>query len=200
MPNSEYYFISETIFIKMGTRQKNCHHHYYLTFGLWYLITGILAVRRWAGWEGVPRKETFHLQKVSPRASPTAHLKKRDILSQELGQVDVKQGPQEQDTLILFWVLELEVASGSEHRLDSAHAIVIVVLRGELLRAQAVSCHNLLGKTRRQLHIFAYPQRGSCPSHHIFPTSLCPAPSKTRLAHGLDEEALSYEGLLIELP
>lgn len=99
--------------------------------------------------QGVPRKETFHLQRVGPRASPTAHLKKRDILSQELGQVDIKQGPQQQDTLVLLWVLELQVASSSEHRLDSAHAVVIVMLRGELLRAQAVGCHNLLGETGR---------------------------------------------------
>ena len=37
----------------------------------------------------------------------------------------------------------LQVPSGSEYRLDGSHAVVVVVLRGELLRAQPVGGHNL---------------------------------------------------------
>lgn len=85
-------------------------------------------------------------QKWGPRFSPTTHLEQRDILSQELGQVDVQQGPEEQDALVLLWVPELEVAGGGEHGLDGTHAIVVMVLRGELLRAQAVGGHDLLGE------------------------------------------------------
>lgn len=39
------------------------------------------------------------------------------------------------------WV-HLEVASGGQHRLDGPHAVVIVVLGGELLRAQAIRGHD----------------------------------------------------------
>ena len=50
----------------------------------------------------------------------------------DLGQVDVYDGAQEQNVLILFRVLELEVACCSQHRLDGSHAIVVVALAGEL--------------------------------------------------------------------
>lgn len=98
----------------------------------------VLAVREGAA-------ETSPLRSGA-QGQPAAHLEQRHILSQELGQVDVQQGPEQQDALVLLGVLELEVAGGGEHRLDSAHAVVIVVLRGELLRAQAVGGHDLLGE------------------------------------------------------
>lgn len=78
-----------------------------------------------------------------------AYLEQRDILSQELGQVDIEQGAEQQDTLVLLRVLELEVAGGGEHGLDRAHAVVVVMLGGQLLRAQAVRRHDLLGQAGR---------------------------------------------------
>lgn len=82
--------------------------------------------------DGEGAREIVHLQKLSPstwpRSQSTAYLKQRDILSQELGQIDIKQGPEQQDTLILLRVFELQIASGSEHRLDRSHAIIIMML------------------------------------------------------------------------
>lgn len=37
----------------------------------------------------------------------------------------------------------LEVSSSCEHRFDSPHTIVIVMLGGELLRAKTIRCNNL---------------------------------------------------------
>ena len=37
----------------------------------------------------------------------------------------------------------LQVAGSSEHRFDGSHAVVVVVLGGELLRAEAVGGHDL---------------------------------------------------------
>ena len=54
-------------------------------------------------------------------------------LGQEFGQVDIIDGFEEQDRFILVHVLELEVAGSSQHGLDGPHAVVVVVLRGQLL-------------------------------------------------------------------
>ena len=48
-----------------------------------------------------------------------------------------------QNVLCLVFELELEVAGRRQHRLDRPHAVVVVVLGGELLRAQLVCGHNL---------------------------------------------------------
>lgn len=61
------------------------------------------------------------------------YLEQGDILSQELGQVDIEQGPEQEDALVLLRVLELQVAGGGEHGLDRTHAVVVVVLGGQLL-------------------------------------------------------------------
>jgi len=36
----------------------------------------------------------------------------------------------------------LEVSSGSKHRLDSPHPVVVVMLGGQLLRTETISGHN----------------------------------------------------------
>ena len=41
------------------------------------------------------------------------------------------------------FIMYLEVGSGSEHRLYGSHAVVVVVLGGELFRAQSVGGDNL---------------------------------------------------------
>lgn len=43
----------------------------------------------------------------------------------------------------------LQIASSCEHRLHSSHPVVIVMLGGQLLWAQAVCCHNLYGQWPR---------------------------------------------------
>lgn len=61
------------------------------------------------------------------------HLKKRHILCQKLGHVDVHQRPKQQHALVLLWVLQLQIPCCRQHRLHSSHAIVVVVLGGKLL-------------------------------------------------------------------
>lgn len=119
------------------------------------------------------------------------YLEQRDILSQELGQVDIEQGAEQQDTLVLLRVLELEVAGGGEHGLDCAHAVVVVMLGGQLLRAQAVRRHDLLGQAGRAETGLQAAARPAPPG---------PAPSEAWLARGLDGEALLSGGLWTELP
>lgn len=80
-------------------------------------------------------------------AESRGHLEQRHILRQELGHVDVHERPQQQHALHLLGVLELQVARRRQHRLDRPHAVVVVVLGGELFRAQSVGGHNLLGQT-----------------------------------------------------
>ena len=56
-------------------------------------------------------------------------VEKRHIVREELGQVDVPNGPQHEDGLGVVRHCALEVAGRSEHRLDGAHSVVVVVLR-----------------------------------------------------------------------
>lgn len=56
------------------------------------------------------------------------NLEERHIVVQELGEVDVDDGAQQQDLLLLRGVLELEVAGGSEDALHGSHTVVIVGL------------------------------------------------------------------------
>ena len=75
------------------------------------------------------------------------HLKQRNILCEKLGHVDVHQCPEQQHALVLLRVLQLQIPCCRQHRLHSSHTIVIVVLGGQLLGAQTVGGHNLLGQT-----------------------------------------------------
>jgi len=68
-------------------------------------------------------------------------------LCEKLGHVNVHDGLEQQNRLILFGILEFEIAGGRQHRFDSSHAVVVVVLRGQLLRAQLVRRHDLLCQT-----------------------------------------------------
>jgi len=65
-------------------------------------------------------------------------------LRQELGQIDVHDGLEQEDGLVLQRKLQLEVAGGRQHGLDSSHAVVVVRLGGQLFRAQLVRSHDLL--------------------------------------------------------
>eukprot|EP00976_Prorocentrum_cordatum_P087389 1186881-Prorocentrum_minimum.AAC.1 len=58
--------------------------------------------------------------------------------------VHVDDGPQHQHVLVLVGVGALQVAGSAQHGNHGAHAVVVVVLRGELLRAQLVGGHDLL--------------------------------------------------------
>ena len=68
-------------------------------------------------------------------------------LRKELGQVDVHDGLQQQLSLVLVKVLELQVSSCSQHRLDCPHAVVVVVLGGQQFRAEAVCCNDFPRQT-----------------------------------------------------
>jgi hypothetical protein len=65
-------------------------------------------------------------------------VEQRKIVRQKLSQVDIVNGSEYQNTLILIHVLLFEVTCGSKHRLDSSHSIVIMLLGRKLLRAQGV--------------------------------------------------------------
>lgn len=75
------------------------------------------------------------------------HLKQWHILWQKLGHVDIHQGSQQQHVFVLIGVLKPEISGCSQHRLHSSHTIIIVVLRGQLLRAQTIRSHDFLGET-----------------------------------------------------
>lgn len=67
-------------------------------------------------------------------------------LGQELGQVDIVDGFEEQNRLVLIHVLQLEVSSCRQHRLHGTHAVVVMMLGRQLLRAQCVGGNNLVGQ------------------------------------------------------
>ena len=54
-------------------------------------------------------------------------------LGQELGQVDVVDGLEEQHGLFLIHVLQLQVPCRRQHRLHCSHAVVVVMLGRQLL-------------------------------------------------------------------
>lgn len=170
------------------------------SFNVWGSVSGNRDAGRRRRGCGKGARETCALRKVGtsawPRPQTMAYLKQRDILSQELGQVDIQQCPEQQDALVLLWVLELQVAGGREHRLDGPHAVVIVMLGGKLLRAQAVGRHNLLGETGRQRHMCRPPRPMSCSADG--PT--IPGPCRNQVCPWNDGGALSFDGLSTELP
>ena len=65
-------------------------------------------------------------------------------LSEKLWQVYIIDGPEKKDALLRVRQLQFEVPRSHQHRLDGPHPVVVVVLGGELLRAQPVHCHNLV--------------------------------------------------------
>jgi len=68
-------------------------------------------------------------------------------LCKELGHVDVHDGLEQQDRLVLFGVLEFEVPGSRQHWLDGSHAIVVMMLWRQLLWTQLVRRHDLLRQT-----------------------------------------------------
>lgn len=75
-----------------------------------------------------------------------SYLKQRGILLQELGQVTVPERADQYHILVLVRVLSFQGPGHDQHRLDSPHTEVIVVLLGELLAAQLVHLYHLLGQ------------------------------------------------------
>ena len=73
-------------------------------------------------------------------------LEERHVEGEELGEVDVADGPEHEDGLQLLRVLPLQVAGSHQHREHRAHPVVVVLLRGELLAAELVGGHDLLGQ------------------------------------------------------
>ena len=71
-------------------------------------------------------------------------LEQRDIMGQELAQVDVNDGPEHQDLLVLVGVPALQVGGRTEHGHDCAHPVVVVVLARQLLGAKLVALDDLL--------------------------------------------------------
>ena len=65
---------------------------------------------------------------------------------QELGQVTVPHGPDQHHILGQIWLRAPQAASHDQHRLDGAHAKVVVVLLAQLLAGQLVQLHHLAGK------------------------------------------------------
>ena len=78
-------------------------------------------------------------------------LEEGGVLLEELGEVAVPEGTDEDHVLVLVWVLSLEGPRHHEDRLDGPHPKVIVVLLGELLAAQLVHLYHLLGQVLRGL-------------------------------------------------
>jgi len=65
-------------------------------------------------------------------------------LGKKLGEIDVHDGLEEEDSLVLVRELEFEVASSRQNGLDGTHAVVIMMLGRQLLRAQLICCNDLL--------------------------------------------------------
>ena len=70
-------------------------------------------------------------------------LEERQVVGEELGQVHVEHRADEHEVLVEIGVGALEPARHHEHRLDRAHAVVVVVLLRELLRAELVHLDHL---------------------------------------------------------
>ena len=72
-------------------------------------------------------------------------LEQRHVLGEELAQVHVDDGPEHQDVFVLIRKPSLEVTRRAKHRHHRAHAVIVVVLGGELLGAELVALHDLRG-------------------------------------------------------
>lgn len=60
------------------------------------------------------------------------YLEERQVVLEELGHVGVTHGTDEQQVLIRLRLLTLQLPRRHEHRLDGAHAEVVVVLLRQL--------------------------------------------------------------------
>ena len=60
-------------------------------------------------------------------------VEKRHVVGEELWDVDVADRAEDEDVLVLLGEGALQIPRRREHRLDGAHPVVVVVLRGELL-------------------------------------------------------------------
>ena len=69
-------------------------------------------------------------------------VEKRNIVSQELWQVDIDDGTQHENLLFFVRVPELQSSCSEQHGLNSAHAVVVVRLRRQLLGAKTVRSDN----------------------------------------------------------
>ncbi len=70
-------------------------------------------------------------------------LEQLNVSRQELGQVAVPHGPDQHHVLSQVGLRPPETASHDQHRLDSTHAKVVVVLLAQLLTGQLVQLHHL---------------------------------------------------------
>ena len=71
---------------------------------------------------------------------------------QELGQVDVNDRAEHENVLVGVDEHALEVGRRTKHGHHRSHAVVVVVLRRELLGAQLVRLHDL-ARTRPRLEV-----------------------------------------------
>ena len=65
-------------------------------------------------------------------------------MGQELAQVDVNDGPEHENLLVLVGVPALQVGSRTKHGHDCTHPVVVVVLARQLLGAELVTLDDLL--------------------------------------------------------
>lgn len=87
-------------------------------------------------------------------------MKQRQVVAEELREVDVDDRAQHQDVFALVGVLELEVAGRRQHRLDRPHTVVVVTLRRKLFRAQPIRRHDLKGQKSTGITVNIYIQGG----------------------------------------
>lgn len=76
-------------------------------------------------------------------------IEEGQVWGQELGHVDVAKASQHEDVFGVVREGAFEVAARSDRGLDSAHAVVVVVLRGQLLGAELEGGDHLLGEVLR---------------------------------------------------
>ena len=82
-------------------------------------------------------------------------LEQRHVVAQELAQVDVDDRAKHELVLVVLGVPPLQIPRRAKHSHHRAHAVVVVVLRRELLRAQLVALHDL----RRAVPRLEVPER-----------------------------------------
>eukprot|EP00976_Prorocentrum_cordatum_P062115 1176584-Prorocentrum_minimum.AAC.3 len=71
------------------------------------------------------------------------------VVREELAEVDVDDGAEHEHKLVLVRVLALHVCRRAQYRHHRAHAVVVVVLGGELLGAELVGGDDLARAVRR---------------------------------------------------
>lgn len=81
-----------------------------------------------------------------PEESLDTNLKQDSVVFKKLWQIAVSQRSDQHDIFVLVRVLSLQRPSHHQHRLQSSHAKVVMVLLGELFRAQLVHLGHLLGQ------------------------------------------------------